>query len=372
MSLSPLDDYPVHQIAEPIRRVGSSDRNFYDRYYFNLHGLDDDVCLIAGFGAYPNLGTFDGFAVIVHDGQHTVVRASRELGTDRLDTSVGPFRVEVIEGLRKLRVVLDQNEWGFDFDLTFTGSIPAQEEPRHFWRQNDRVIFDTCRLAQTGRWAGAINVGGKHFDVEPERWWGCRDRSWGIRTVGEPEPPGIRAARPTSMFWNYAQIQFDDYSLIYMAQEDRDGHRVLEEALRVWNDSTQPPEHLGAPTHELEFEPGTRLVSRGTLTLGESNGKPVVVEVDPGLAVFLGIGTGYGQEPDWRHGMYHGPLKVEGLTVDLNDPDIRARKVGVIDTVGRFEHDGNIGYGLWEYAIAGPHSQYGFESWTDGFTPKGG
>ena len=35
--LSPLDDYPIHQIAEPIRHVGTSDRNFYDRYYFNLH-----------------------------------------------------------------------------------------------------------------------------------------------------------------------------------------------------------------------------------------------------------------------------------------------------------------------------------------------
>ncbi len=30
--LSPLDDYPIHQIAEPVRRVGTSDRNFFDRY----------------------------------------------------------------------------------------------------------------------------------------------------------------------------------------------------------------------------------------------------------------------------------------------------------------------------------------------------
>src|ERR1035438_8071821 len=30
--LSPLDDYPVHQISEPMRHVGTSDRNFYDRY----------------------------------------------------------------------------------------------------------------------------------------------------------------------------------------------------------------------------------------------------------------------------------------------------------------------------------------------------
>jgi hypothetical protein len=33
--LTPLDDYPIHQVAEVMRHVGTSDRNFYDRYYFN-------------------------------------------------------------------------------------------------------------------------------------------------------------------------------------------------------------------------------------------------------------------------------------------------------------------------------------------------
>jgi hypothetical protein len=371
-SLSPLDDFPVHQVPEPIRRVGTGDRNFYDRYYFNLHGLDDELCLIAGFGAYPNLGTFDGFAVIVYEGRHTVVRASRELTADRMDTSVGPFRVEVLEGLKRLRVRLEPNEWDFHFDLTFEGSIEAQEEPRHFWRQNERVVFDTCRLAQTGRWTGGIDIRGTHVDVEPTRWWGCRDRSWGIRTVGEPEPPGIRATRPPSMFWNYAQIQFDDHSLVYMAHEDRDGTRVLEESVRVWNDASRPVEHLGHPQHELVFTPGTRRVERGTLNLGAgADGKPVVVEVEAGLPVYLGIGTGYGQDTDWRHGMYHGPLKVEGLSVDLTDPETKPRMVGVVDTVGRFEYDGRVGHGLWEYAVGGPHDQYGFESWTDGYVPRG-
>ncbi len=58
MTLSPpLDDYPVHQIAETIRHVGTSDRNFYDRYYFNCHaGVDGDtepLFLIIGLGQYP-------------------------------------------------------------------------------------------------------------------------------------------------------------------------------------------------------------------------------------------------------------------------------------------------------------------------------
>jgi hypothetical protein len=377
MSLSPLDDFPVHQVAEPIRRVGPSDRHFYDRYYFNCHALDEPLCLIAGFACYPNLGTVDGFVVVVHEGTHRVVRASRELGVDRLDTTVGPMQVEVLEGLKRLRVALEPNDWDLNLDLTFTGAIPAQEEPRHLWRQNHRVVFDTTRLAQTGRWAGSLQVGDRTFEVTPEGWWGCRDRSWGVRPVGEPEPPGIRATRPPSMFWNYAQAQFEDFSILYMVQEDRVGTRILEEAVRVWNDPERPVDHLGRPEHELEFEPGTRTVRAATLHLGagnesaSANGGPLRVRVEPGLAVYLGIGTGYGRDPDWVHGMYQGELKVEGLTVDLDDPANASRKAGVVDTVGQFElDDGEVGHGLWEYSVNGPHDRYGFESYTDGWRAR--
>jgi hypothetical protein len=54
--------------------------------------------LIVGLGQYPNLGVTDAFALARHGDTHRVVRASRELGADRMDTAVGPLRVEVIEG----------------------------------------------------------------------------------------------------------------------------------------------------------------------------------------------------------------------------------------------------------------------------------
>ena len=120
--LSPLDDYPIHQIAEPIRHVGTSDRNFYDRYYFNLHGCSDELFLVTGMGQYPNLGVQDAFAVVIRNGIHRVVRASRELGGNRMDTSVGPFRIEVLEGLKRLRVVLEPNAFGLAMDLVFEGA----------------------------------------------------------------------------------------------------------------------------------------------------------------------------------------------------------------------------------------------------------
>jgi len=118
--LSSMDDYPIHQIAAPVRHVGPSDRNFYDRYYFNLHGSTDQLFMVIGMGQYPNLATQDAFACICSKGKQRVLRASKKLG-DRMDTTVGPFRV----GATTARFI-------FDFSRTVS-------------RQNDysglRIVF---------------------------------------------------------------------------------------------------------------------------------------------------------------------------------------------------------------------------------------
>ena len=363
--LSPLDDLPIHQIAEPIRHVGTSDRNFYDRYYFNCHAGDDTLMLVAGMGQYPNLGVADAFAVVNDRRVHRVVRASRELGSDRGELSVCPFRIEVLEGLRRLRVILEPNDHGLDFDLTWEGSDPAHLEPKHVDRSLGRVIIDTSRLAQTGRWSGSIRVGDRTYDVTPDRWQGSRDRSWGVRPVGEPEPPGIQGGQPLpGFFWIYAPMRFPERSLYFITQERPDGSRILEEAAEVRSFAAggrdgDDPVPLGTPEHELTFTPGTRTVESAVLRLGD-----LAVTVTPLLALHVGIGTGYGFDQDWRHGMYQGPLVVQGKEFDLTDDTQRANLWGLVDAVGRFElPDGTTGHGLFEYFVLGPYPRYGFDGW---------
>ena len=144
MPLSPMDEFLAHQTCDTFDHVFTSDRNFYDRYYFNLHSMSDEIFLITGMGQYPNLGTLDAFVSVSHGDTLHVVRASRELGHNRLNTTVGPFGVEVVEGLKKIRVWCEPNEWNLSFDLTFDGTVPAVEEPRTFQRQpHGRVSMDT-------------------------------------------------------------------------------------------------------------------------------------------------------------------------------------------------------------------------------------
>jgi hypothetical protein len=364
--LSPLDDYPIHQTPEVVRHPATSDRNFYDRYYFNLGPCGDDLFLIAGVGQYPNLGVVDAFVAVTRKGQHHVVRASRELGTDRMDTAVGPIAVEVLEGLKRLRLTCEGGEGPIELDAVFEGSVPAHLEPRHYQRRNERVFFDTMRLAQTGRWTGRLRVGDEEFELTPDRWWGTRDRSWGIRPVGEPEPAGIAAAaEPQGFFWIYAPFQFDDHAIIAITQENADGSRVLEEAVRVWADPSRPVDHLGRPEYDLEYTSGTRSVERATLRFTEPNGKPLDVHVTPVVPLWLMLGTGYGgMEPDWRHGMYQGSLKVETRSYDLAaaPPDSR---FNLVDHLARFEANGATGWGLFEVGALGPHDRSGFTSWED-------
>ena len=99
MTVSSWDDYPVHQTSELVAHPATSDRNFYDRYYFNLHGSSDELFAVFGLGQYPNLGVTDAFVDVRYGERQYIVRASTEL-LDRASTRVGPIRVEVLEPLQ--------------------------------------------------------------------------------------------------------------------------------------------------------------------------------------------------------------------------------------------------------------------------------
>jgi hypothetical protein len=388
--LSPLDDLPLHQAAESMLHVATSDRNFYDRYYFNLHPCSGDLFLAAGLGQYPNLGVTDAFAAVVHGGVHRVVRASRELGRDRGDTAVGPFRVEVLTPLHRLRLVLEAgvaeaagaavgdaasggdpkaSEYELSFDLTWTGAIPATREPRQFVRREGRVWMDSVRLAQTGFWEGTLSVGGTEFEVTPDTWWGSRDRSWGIRPVGEPEPAGIqgRTGAPPTFHWVYAPMQFDDFSILVIAQEDEDGIRAVEEAVKVYADG-RPAVPLGRPDIVLHYTSGTRDVASAVVAFEPRGEKGSEVRVTQLLPLHMAVGSGYGLDADWRHGMYQGPdLKVQHLAMSAEAAAQRSGMFGVTERLSRFDYTGpegaRTGYGLFETLFIGAHRPSGFADW---------
>ena len=368
MPLSAMDEYLAHQTSETFDRVFTSDRNFYDRYYFNLHACSDELFLIAGMGQYPNLGTTDAFVSIAHGNTHTVVRASRELGADRSDTRVGPLGVEVLEGLRKVRIWCEPNEWGVAFDLVFDGAGPALEEPRTFQRMaHGRVQMDTSRYSQVGNWSGRLELAGRRYEVTPERWKGVRDHSWGVRPVGEAEAPGIRVkemAKGVGFFHTWMPIQFDDFLLKIFVEEDRNGVRLVEESMKIHHFAAGGRiESMGSPRIHFDYLSGSREITGATIEVEGPDGKALRIRATPLRTLYLAAGSGYVPSPDWAHGMYHGELKIEGKVFDVGTREARAKLGPLYETLSRYElSTGEVGYGLLENLVIGTYIPHGFST----------
>jgi len=359
----PLDEFPVHQAPVSMRHPATSDRSFYDRSYFNAQSPDGDVMLVTGLGVYPNLGVTDAYAVVRRGDRQWAVRCSDALGDDRLDQRVGPYRIEVVEPLRTVRLVCDADDHGLGFDLTWEAAFPALDEPRHLLRAGTEVLLDASRFAQLGSWTGEVRVGGETLAVAPGSWSGTRDRSWGIRPVGEAPPPGRAAEEPLEGFWwLYVPMRFEDHALVVIVQEAPDGHRTLNEAARIFGDGKV--EQLGWPEVEIAYRSGTRHPERAVLHLRARGGKPVEVEVEPRTWIALHLGAGYGGSSDWGHGQWKGRGWVEGVEYDLTDPSVTAlAPFGVIDHAAVARCDGQEGRGLFEHGSMGRHDPSGFADW---------
>ncbi|WP_203336201.1 hypothetical protein [Nocardioides limicola] len=370
--IGPLDEYPIHQSPRPVAWPESSDRNFYDRCYLNAHDRTGDLFLITGYGVYPNLGTKDAYLLVRRGDVQTALHFGDALdprGADRMEQQVGNYSIEVLEPLRRLRLVVEETE-GIAVDLTWEGSFPPVQEQRHVMRQGSGTTLDAQRFAQVGTWAGTVLIDGEELEVTPDVWVGTRDRSWGIRPVGEAVPAGKPHDPPfDGMWWLYLPLRFDDFAVVIIIQETPEGYRTLNDCTRVWPDGRV--EQLGWPRVQITYAPGTREPTGATVTCSTPAGETLVIEVTSELGVALHIGGGYGGDPDWNHGVWRGAGFTERVDYDLSDPAVNGRTMfGVIDHVGRAVlhgagADGMQGWGLFEHAALGRHDPTGFTDWFD-------
>ena len=163
--LTPADDYPLHQTPEPMAYAGS-DRNFYDRFFFNGYSADGAVFFAAALGVYPQLNIMDASFALSYEGRQYNLRASKEMLGDRLALTVGPLTVEIVKPMRETRITLADNEGGLSGSLTAQARHEAIEEPRFTRRQGTRMMMDLTRATQNIDWAGTLDVRGEKIDSE--------------------------------------------------------------------------------------------------------------------------------------------------------------------------------------------------------------
>jgi hypothetical protein len=360
--ITAADEYLIHQTPYTFDTVGTSDRNFYDRFFFNGYRRDGGVYFAVAFGTYPNLGIMDAAFSVVVDGKQRFVRASRVLNGDRMDTRVGPISVQVLEPLKKVRLRVAKNKWGIQADLVLEARSLPSEEP-HFFRRdhNNSVAMDYTRMTQHCTWTGKLTVDGKTYDLGQDTWWGSRDHSWGIRNIGGGDRRGVPSSATPQFFWNWAPLNFEDMCTLYTVSELADGTRWHQSGviLTPYPNATQEEVEVD---HQLTFAKGTRHLSAATVTLRPAKGKDLEIEFKP-LYHFLMRGIGYG-EPRWGHGMWVGPDESDGGEYDLAKEDPMANLH--VQTVSQVTAGRRKGIGVFEIIVMGPHKKYGFKELLDG------
>ena len=357
--LTRADDYPIHQTAEPIAHVATSDRNFYDRYFFNGYARDGSVFFAGALGQYPNRQVMDAAFSVVHRGRQYVVRASRRAPADRMVSTVGPIAVQVIEPLQALRLTVAPNQWEISGDLVFRARVPPLEEPRFQRRAEGRLFMDYTRLTQHVSVEGTLTIGGETIALAPDRFWGSRDRSWGIRPVGERDSgaPG----GPFQFFWLWSPVNFEDLCTHFDVNEEADGTRWHEAGMIIPVGGAV--ESAAAVHYRLDYQSGSRHARAAEVTLRTRAGEDLVIALTP-LYNFSMVGLGY-QHPQWGHGMYVGEDAVSGESWALTDVVAATPLYLHVQAVCEARLGNRRGIGVLEQLIIGPHAPSGFKELLD-------
>jgi hypothetical protein len=338
--ITPGDEYPLHASSRPVRDPGT-ERNLYDRFFFNGYKRDGSVYFAVAFGQYPGRNIMDGAISVIVEGVQHNLRASRLLGADRLDTRVGPVAVEIVEPLRRLRVTADDHESGFKADLLFTARCPLFEEPHYLWAPGHRTVFDITRLTQNGTWSGMISVGDTVISVDDVEFLGTRDRSWGVRPIGERE--GGAMDGPLGFYWLWAPLNFDDGGYLFDVNEYADGSRWHHSAMWAPAGPLDTPVEQGSATYTFDYRSGTRHAEHFELqfTLPSGDRK---VSLEP-LYNFYMQGIGY-THPQWGHGCYVGDDVRAYDTIVTDDADEMVPFNQHVQTLCRaVRDDGAVGMG---------------------------
>jgi hypothetical protein len=361
VTITPFDDYPVHQTVQPIAHPVSGDPNHYDRYWFNGFSVDGEWFFGIAMGVYPNRGIIDAAFSFLLDGTQRSVFASGRAPVDRAHTAVGSIAIEVVQPLSTNVVRVNAAHLGMEAELRWRPRTIALEEPRQTFVDGLRTTLDSTRFTQWGVWDGWVNADGQRVEVSGAATRGTKDRSWGIRGVGD-QVTSAPSTRVPGVFFSWAPTHFDDRCTHVMLFDRPDGTHSHISAVTVPllgegappfgdEDGVERAEHL---TASYTWRPGTRRVKQAVFDFDYGSRTEQLI-YEP-LLDFQMKGIGY-FHPEWGHGRWHGELaegsdewRIEDLD-PLNITNIHIQSLCRVTSA-----DGRTGIGSLEQLAIGAHA----------------
>jgi hypothetical protein len=380
-SIAPLtaaDEWFNHQIVNTHAAVGTPDHAWTEKAWFTLMRKDAQLQANFGLGKYANRNVLDGFAGVQRGTQQRTVRASRVLAPRIEDLDVGPLRYEVIEPFKAIRLTLAENAaQPLRFELTFHATMPAFFEKRDVVINAGRMASDTIRCHQAGTVSGWIEIEGERIAVDPDEWFGFRDRSWGVREHVGVDPsdlvPGSaggtgsnKAGGGYHFNWLVSKIDRPDgtsYDLAYYFRDFGGGGPpdFLSGYINESDGRQFPILHLYP---EIDYRASDKGAMKGRVTaILAGQGAAVETRVFEIEAINpeMGFRLLPGMYGDWKgqiHGSYKGEDFLDGECIDdVNAPEKTAENYRwqIRDRPMRIREGENAGYGDMESIILGDY-----------------
>lgn len=377
--ITDFDDYCIHQTTQPVAQPGPSDRNFYDRYWFNGFDAQGTYLFEIGFGLYPNRKVMDGHFGITTGGKQYAFHASRRAPKERGETVIGPLSITVVQPMRQIRVRLEPNEHNIECDLLFTATSVPHEEPPNVMHDDGHLIMHNSRFTQMGHWSGYVSIDGNRTEVSQA--YGTRDKSWGVRPVGEPQggAPGLMNAEP-GVYWVWCPLNFGDVCTQFGTFEDRDGNptQVSADLVPLYSNPEDIP-RLEEPgliamtqaKHNITWQAGTRRANSIQLDFVDKHGNQYDIVAEKVGLTFHMLGIGY-NHAEWGHAFWKGELETGREEWDLsevNPLDYQFLHTHQVVRATMKEANGNgerTGMGTLESIVIGRHEPSGFKDFFDG------
>ena len=375
--ITDFDDYCIHQTALPVAEPSQSDRNFYDRYWFNgIEATEGSWLFEVGFGLYPNRRIMDGhFSVAIGNKQYAF-HASRRAPKERGETEVGPLSVEIVEPMRQVRVKLTENEHGIECDLLFTAASVPHQEPANVMHDDGHLIMHTTRFTQMGYWEGFFSIDGDRYEVK--RAVGTRDKSWGVRPVGEPPggAPGLMNAEP-GVYWVWNPINYGSFCTQMGTFEDRDGKptQLSADLVPLYDNPADIPKGedpgiipMTEINHQVNWAKGTRRAETVETQLKDKDGNTYEYSLETGQRFYM-LGIGYNHF-EWGHAYWKGELETgreEWNLDEINELDYQFIHTHQVVRATLTRGDETLqGVGTFESVVIGRHDRSGFKDFFDG------
>ncbi|OYU02959.1 MAG: hypothetical protein CFE36_00835 [Sphingomonadaceae bacterium PASS1] len=378
-ALTGADEFFNHQIVNTFAAVASPERAWTEKAWFTLMRKDGSLQASFGLGKYANRNIVDGFAGVQIGTRQMTVRASRLLSSAPDEMGVGPLGYVVVKPLEAIRLTLAENSAvPLRFELTFHANMPGFFENRDVVIHDGRAASDVIRFHQAGTVSGWIEIEGERHEVNPDEWYGFRDRSWGVRehvgldpadlapVSGHGVSGGNKAGSAFHFNWLVSKIDRADGSSYDLAYYFRDfggeGPPAYFSGYINESDGRQIPILHLYP--EIDYRASDRGAMRGTVTaIIAGRGKSVeervfeIEAINPEMGFRLLPGM-YGEWKGQTHGSYKGEAFLDGETIeDVNNPDKLAEtyRWQIRDRPVRITEGANSGYGDMESIILGDY-----------------